>query len=107
MKYFSEKTNKYYDTAEDCMTAEGKFEGEQARLKQEREIAEKEVNELKKQLEVKQAELKDCINKYTEQVKTISKDIDALQMEIVKKVKKDKNHITFSPSDCVLDWLFW
>lgn len=51
MKYFSEKTKKFYENADDCVAAETAFDEEQARIAAERKAAAEARKERAKEVE--------------------------------------------------------
>ena len=51
MKYFSEKTKKFYDDVKACETAEAEFDAEQARIAEEKKKLAEERKERAKEIE--------------------------------------------------------
>ena len=81
MKYFSEVTNKYYDSEQECLEAEKKFEEE--KKKSELAIAEK-----KSAISKRKKELSDSITLSDKKVEYAYKELETARTEADKIVKE-------------------
>lgn len=94
MKFYSEKTKKYYDKADDCVAEEAKFDKE---LAQKEEAAALAKAEKEKAVALRKEEAKKIEEKIAERAK-LDKEIDTLMNEFTKKY--GSFHYTFKDSDC-------
>ena len=85
MKYFSELTNKTYDTAEECSAAEKSFLEEEAKKKELALVTSKEKKELAKVIEAADEALNAEYEKYDEAKKKVE--------EIYRKAQEEANSI--------------
>ena len=93
MKFYSEKTKKYYDKADDCVADEAKFDKE---LAQKEEVAALAKAEREKAVALRKEEAKKIEDKIAERAK-LDKEIDTLIGEFTKKY--GSFHYTFKDSD--------
>ena len=94
MKFYSEKTKKYYDKADDCVADESKFDKE---LAKKEEAAALEKAEREKAVALRKEEAKKIEEKIAERAK-LDKEIDTLINEFTKKY--GSFHYTFKDSNC-------
>lgn len=82
MKFYSEKTKKYYDKADDCVADEAKFDKE---LAQKEEAAALAKAEKEKAVALRKEEAKKIEEKIAERAK-LDKEIDTLMNEFTKNM---------------------
>lgn len=94
MKFYSEKTKKYYDKADDCVADESKFDKELAKKEEDAAL---EKAEREKAVALRKEEAKKIEEKIAERAK-LDKEIDTLINEFTKKY--GSFHYTFKDSNC-------
>jgi hypothetical protein len=82
MKYFSEKTKKFYENAEDCVAAETAFDEEQARIAAEQKALAESRKERAKEVEDAYKMAEDWRRKYLELRNAFVKDFGSFHMTI-------------------------
>ena len=99
MKYFSEVTNKHYDSAEDCIAAEKEFAEAEARKKEAANAVSKEKKEFAKAIENAEIEVDKACEAYNnaktkaaEIIANAEEEASKLLDEARKKVKEATNN---------------
>lgn len=82
MKYFSEKTKKFYETSEDCVAAETAFDEEQARIAAEQKALAETRKERAKEVEDAYKMANEWTNKYLKLRSEFVKDFGSFHMTI-------------------------
>ena len=82
MKYFSEKTKKFYETSEDCVAAETAFDEEQARIAAEQKALAETRKERAKEVEDAYKMAVDYDRKYLELRNAFVRDFGSFHMTI-------------------------
>ena len=93
MKYYSEKTKKYYDKEADCVAEEANFDKELAKKEEVLALAKAEKE---KAVAVRKEEAKKIEDKIAERAK-LDKEIDTMLNEFTKKY--GSFHYTFKDSN--------
>ncbi len=93
MKYYSEKTKKYYDKEADCVAEEANFDKELAKKEEALALAKAEKE---KAVAIRKEEAKKIEDKIAERAK-LDKEIDTMLNEFTKKY--GSFHYTFKDSN--------
>ena len=97
MKYYSEITNKSYDTEKDCLDAEEAFKAEQEKNKLSLEEKKSAISKQKKALSDKITQADDSVDVAYEALSRARKDAD----KIVQEAKAKANEIVKAAADDV------
>ena len=97
MKYFSELTNKQYDTEQECKQAEVDFLAEEEARKKEASLVSKEKKELAKSIEAAEVEVDKAYEEYKQVREKAGKLVEKAELEAsnmiteaYKKVKETR-----------------
>lgn len=82
MKYFSEKTKRFYDDEKACMDAEAKFDEEQARVMAEKKAKAEARKERAKEVEEAYLASREAEKKYLELRNAFVKDYGSFHMTV-------------------------
>ncbi len=76
MKFYSEKTKKFYDTAEACQEAETDYEVEMIERRKKAEAEKKKLEQKLEEKKRRRQEVLDAYNEYHKLAEAYSKDYD-------------------------------